>query len=142
MSVFANPGSIPVQPDLTKMVESVVGAVAGGTPATYKPSTAVDSIVVQHAGVDPDIALVVTLTQNTAEGISIAGDRTQLVRAGGSVGITFDDNPGNADAVTDIEIKAVSLASIVASAVPTLSSTLPDATAADIAGYVINTSES
>lgn len=142
MSVFSTGGSIPPQPDLNKTVTSAVGAVAGGTAATFTPAKAVDGISILHKGNDPDIALRITYAENTADGFVIDGDKTQIVTAGGGGSITFDDTPGNSNAVLSLQIEAVSLAGIVAGTAPTLGSALPAAAATDTVPYVVNAVES
>ncbi len=142
MSVFTSGGAKPVGPDFNKLLEGGAGAVAGGTPANLAPPAPIDGFSIRHCGDDKDIALVVTVTVDTAAGYVLAGDATQVVPAGGSVSITLDDMPADSDAITGISIAAVSLSAITPSATVTLGSALPAAGATDVVPYIINTIES
>ena len=142
MSLFQSGSGKPVSPDYNKALEGAVGAVAGGAPATVTPAVPIDGFQITHCGDDKNIALVVTVTADTANGYVIAGDATQVIAAGASHSVTLDDMPADSDAILSFEVAAVDLSAVAASTAVTLGSALTAAAATDVVPYIVNTVES
>lgn len=133
-------GACPIAPDLQKLLTGAAGVVAGGTPAIYTPANPIDGLSFTHCGNSKDNPVLLTFTP--APGYTISGDQTQIVSAGGTHSITFDDAPSDGDAVSQISISVIDLSALGAAAAPSLGSTLPAAPATVLVPYILNTIES